>query len=165
MEGPSPRAAKLRDGKANPKATPPKKNKSDNEGPNPRSPKEGPNLEKADQTPRRKDQRQRRKGLELLTLSDQSRSPVVYLLLLAFFSSLHQLLTYLSSNSQLKVVSRGLSVISTLYSTSCITITGASGTIRFRCRRLQRSFLRIYGICCDLPCDHLCCVLNLSSSF
>ena len=86
--------------------------------------------------------------IEHMTISNQSHSPVLYLLLLALFSSLHQLLTYLSSNSQLMVVSRGLSVISTLYFTNCITITGTSGTIRFPCRGL------FYDLCCDLRLFH-----------
>ena len=86
--------------------------------------------------------------IEHVTISNQSHSPVLYLLLLAFFSSLHHLLTYFCSSSQLMVVSRGLSVISTLYSTSCITITGTSGTIRFPCREL------FYGLCCDLRLFH-----------
>ena len=72
--------------------------------------------------------------IEHMTLSDQSHSPVLNLLQLAFFSSLLNLLTCLRSSSRLMVVSRGLSVISTLYSTSCITNTGTSGTIRFPCR-------------------------------
>ena len=98
---------------------------------------------------------------EHVTISNQSHSSVLYLLLLTFFSSLLHLLTYFNSNSQMTVVSRGLSVIFTLYSTSCILITDISGTIRFPCRGL------FYDLCCDLrlfPRDHLCCVLNLSSS-
>ena len=86
--------------------------------------------------------------IEHLTISNQSHSPVLNLLLLAFFSSLLNLLTYLRSNSQLMVVFRGLSIISKMYSISCITITGASGTIRFPCRGL------FYGLCCDLHLFH-----------
>ena len=93
--------------------------------------------------------------IEHVTISNQSHSPVLHLLLLAFFSSLHQLLTYLRSSSQLMVVSTGFNVISKICSTSCITITGTSGTIRFPCRGLQRSFLRIYGLCCDLRLFHM----------
>ena len=96
--------------------------------------------------------------IELLTLPDQSHSPVLYLLLLAFFSSLHQLLTYLRSNSQLMVVSRGLSVISTLYSTSCITITGNSDVVFFESTVSP-------AISTFSTHDLLRCVLNLSSSF
>ena len=74
--------------------------------------------------------------IEHVTLSNQSHSPVLYLLLLALFSSLLHLLTHLRSSSRLMVVSRGPSAISTLCSTGCITITGTSGTIRFPCRGL-----------------------------
>ena len=94
--------------------------------------------------------------IEHVTLSHQSHSPVLHLLLLAFLPSLLHLLAYLRfcgqrvcngstantrsdpstnlrSSSLSMVVSRGLSDISTYCSTNCVKITG---TIRFLCRGL-----------------------------